>query len=63
MENSENYLLQHVQYTHKKNTDVTTPLPTWARKKINLCELWTLNKKGGMVSLNECSRKIIVAHG
>jgi hypothetical protein len=49
--------------TKKKNTDVTTPLPTWARKKINLCELWTLNKKGGMVSLNECSRKIIVAHG
>jgi hypothetical protein len=33
------------------------------KKKINLCELWTLNKKNGMVSLNDRSRKIIVAHG
>jgi hypothetical protein len=33
------------------------------KNKINLCELWTLNKKNGMVSLNDRSRKIIVAHG
>jgi hypothetical protein len=52
MEILESYLLQHVEYTHKKHTNVPTPLPTCARKKINLCELWILNKKSGMVRLN-----------
>jgi hypothetical protein len=37
-------------------------LLAWARKKINLCELWILNKKNDMVSLKERSSKIIVAH-
>jgi hypothetical protein len=49
--------------TLTKKKIVGTPLLAWARKKINLCELWILNKKNDMVSLKERSSKIIVAHG